>query len=157
MRTAFILSFLANLVLAVAALVLSPATVAIHFGYGGEPDGWAPAYVSALIMVGANGVLFLALYFIPSPYPQNACSLDQSSQQGILVERRKQKQDDIPALGNAVSIRHPHFHFYVRGGVAFAPGQPVKPGATAGKFVLVAPGNVSGLCRHLDGETHTDL
>jgi uncharacterized membrane protein len=66
MRTAFILSFVANLVLAVAALILSPATVAIHFGYGGEPDGWAPAYVSALIMVGANGILFLALCFVPS-------------------------------------------------------------------------------------------
>ncbi len=65
MRTAFILSFVANLVLALVALILSPATVAIHFGYGGEPDGWAPAYVSALIMVGANGVLFLLLCFIP--------------------------------------------------------------------------------------------
>jgi len=65
MRTAFILSFVANLLLALVALILSPATVAIHFGYGGEPDGWAPAYVSALIMVGTNGFLFFLLYFIP--------------------------------------------------------------------------------------------
>jgi uncharacterized membrane protein len=65
MRTAFNLSFVANLVLSLVALMLSPDTVAIHFGYNGEPDGWAPAYVSALIMAGANSLLFLALYFIP--------------------------------------------------------------------------------------------
>jgi len=65
MRTVFILAFAANLVLAVISLVLSPSTVAIHFGFGGEPDGWAPAYVSALIIAGANGLLFLLLYFVP--------------------------------------------------------------------------------------------
>ena len=65
MRTAFILTFVANIVLALVALILSPDTVAIHFDYGGAPDGWAPSYVSALIMAGANGVLFLSLYFIP--------------------------------------------------------------------------------------------
>lgn len=65
MRTVFILTFAANLVLAVVSLALSPPTVAIHFSLGGEPDGWAPAYVSALIMAGANGLLFLSLYFVP--------------------------------------------------------------------------------------------
>ena len=65
MRIAFILSFVANLALALVALILSPATVAIHFGYGGAPDSWAPAHVSALIMAGTNGVLFLLLYLIP--------------------------------------------------------------------------------------------
>ncbi|MBT3255876.1 MAG: DUF1648 domain-containing protein [Deltaproteobacteria bacterium] len=56
MRFIFILAFAANLVLAVISLVLSPSTVAIHFGFGGEPDGWALVYVSALIMAGANGL-----------------------------------------------------------------------------------------------------
>ncbi len=65
MRNVFVVCFAANLGLALVSLFLSPATVAIHFGPGGEPDGWAPAYVSALIMAGANALLFLSLIFVP--------------------------------------------------------------------------------------------
>jgi uncharacterized membrane protein len=63
MRTAFILSFVANLILTVAGLLVSPATVATHFGSGGAPDGWAPAYVNALIMSGVNTLLFVSLFY----------------------------------------------------------------------------------------------
>lgn len=65
MRNMFIFSFVANLILTAATLLLSPARVAIHFGLGGDPNGWAPAYVNALVMSGINTLLFLALFFSP--------------------------------------------------------------------------------------------
>ncbi len=65
MRTAFILSFVANLILTVVSLVLGPSRVAIHFGLGGAPNGWAPAYVNALIMAGMNAIVFVSLFFSP--------------------------------------------------------------------------------------------
>ena len=65
MRTLFIVSFGLNLILAIAALVLCPSNVAIHFGPGGYPNGWAPAYVNALIMSGINIVIFASVFFTP--------------------------------------------------------------------------------------------
>ena len=65
MKAAFILSFAANIVLAVVSLVLSPSQVAIHFGPGGEPDSWAPSYVNALIMTGIHSMVFACLFFSP--------------------------------------------------------------------------------------------
>lgn len=65
MRTALIFGYVANLLLSGVALWLSPDRVAIHFGSGGEPNGWAPSYVNALIMGGVNTLLFLALFFTP--------------------------------------------------------------------------------------------
>ncbi|OEU65502.1 MAG: hypothetical protein BA863_08060 [Desulfovibrio sp. S3730MH75] len=65
MRTTFILCFVCNLILAIVSVFVSPSNVAIHFGLGGQSDGWAPAYVSALIMTGVNTLLFLSLLFSP--------------------------------------------------------------------------------------------
>lgn len=65
MRAAFILSFVANLVLTVISLFLMPATAAVHFGSGGKPNGWAPSYVHALIMTGLDAFLFVTLFFSP--------------------------------------------------------------------------------------------
>ncbi len=65
MRTAFILSFVANLILTVVSLALGPSRVAIHFGLGGTPNGWAPSHVNALIMAGMNALVFLSLFFSP--------------------------------------------------------------------------------------------
>ncbi|MET0068424.1 MAG: DUF1648 domain-containing protein [Candidatus Thiodiazotropha sp.] len=65
MRTSFIASFLANLVLAILSLVMLPDRVAIHFGQGGMPDGWASNLTSTLIMLGLHTLLFCSLYFSP--------------------------------------------------------------------------------------------
>jgi len=53
------------MILAVAALAFVPSTIAIHFGAGGEPNGWAPAYVNALIMSGVNVLIFVSFFFVP--------------------------------------------------------------------------------------------
>ena len=37
-RTAFILSYMANVLLALVSLAILPERVAIHFGWGGMPD-----------------------------------------------------------------------------------------------------------------------
>ncbi len=64
-RVAFILSYVANLVLAMLSLVILPDRVAIHFGPGGMPDNWAPSYVNSLLFLGMDTLLFLSLYFSP--------------------------------------------------------------------------------------------
>ena len=65
MRTVFVLCYVANLFLALVSLLLCPSTVAIHFGSGGEPNGWAPAHIHALATAGVNTLLFLSLAFAP--------------------------------------------------------------------------------------------
>lgn len=65
MRTVFIISFIANLVLTVVVLVVGPETMAIHFGMGGEPNGWASAKANALIMTGIDVLLFASFFFVP--------------------------------------------------------------------------------------------
>ncbi len=40
MRNIFIISFMVNLVLTVVVMLVGPETMAIHFGAGGEPNGW---------------------------------------------------------------------------------------------------------------------
>ena len=65
MRIVFIISFVINVILAVVALVLCPGNVASHFGAGGDPNGWAPAYVNALIMTGVNLLIFVSFFFTP--------------------------------------------------------------------------------------------
>lgn len=65
MQAALIVSFLANLVLSLVSLAILPETVAIHFGSGGAPDGWASSAASTLLMLGMNTFLFCSLYFSP--------------------------------------------------------------------------------------------
>ncbi|MGE5155528.1 MAG: DUF1648 domain-containing protein [Bdellovibrio bacteriovorus] len=65
MRTAFILSFLANVALSLLSLAVLPARVAIHFGPGGAADGWASGSASTAIMLGVQILLFLSLYLSP--------------------------------------------------------------------------------------------
>lgn len=64
MRTAFIIGFIANLILALAAFLVSPPNVAVHFALGGKPDAWAPSYVNALIMTAVNALIFLSFAFV---------------------------------------------------------------------------------------------
>jgi uncharacterized membrane protein len=63
MRMVFIVSFIANMILVAVGLVLCPGKVAIHFGMGGEPDGWASGSVNALIMSGVNILIFVSFFF----------------------------------------------------------------------------------------------
>lgn len=65
MRRAFIVCFLANVVLALVSWLILPERVAIHFGSGGLPNNWASSHENSLIMLGINSVLFFSLYFSP--------------------------------------------------------------------------------------------
>ena len=65
MRTVFVLSFAANVLLAVASLWILPPEVAIHFGSGGRPDGWAPSWLNTALFLGLDVLLFGSLYFTP--------------------------------------------------------------------------------------------
>lgn len=63
MRTAFILTFVANLLLLAVSVGISPERVAIHFGSGGDPDNWASLHINALIMAGVHALVFFSLFF----------------------------------------------------------------------------------------------
>jgi len=65
MRNVFLISFAMNILLTVVTLVIGPSEVAIHFGPGGEPNGWASATVNALIMSGVNLLMFASFFFAP--------------------------------------------------------------------------------------------
>ena len=63
MKTAFILTFAANLLLLAVSYAISPERVAIHFGSGGNPDNWAPSHINALLMAGVHTLVFVSLFF----------------------------------------------------------------------------------------------
>ncbi len=65
MRNIFIISFIANLILTVIVMILGPETMAVHFGMGGEPNGWASAKSNALVMTGIDVLLFVSFFFVP--------------------------------------------------------------------------------------------
>jgi uncharacterized membrane protein len=78
MHTTFIVSFLANVALVLVSSVILPDRVAIHFGQGGVPDGWAANLTNTLIMLGMHSFLFCSLYFSPrllSSIPEKWISL----------------------------------------------------------------------------------
>ena len=61
MRTAFIALFLANVTLSLVSLAILPDRVAIHFGSGGAPNGWASNLTHTLLMLGVDTLVFGAL------------------------------------------------------------------------------------------------
>jgi len=65
MRAALILGFLSNMTLTLVSLAILPERVAIHFGTGGLPNGWATNLTSTLGMMGFHILLFCILYFSP--------------------------------------------------------------------------------------------
>jgi hypothetical protein len=65
MRKAFILSFVANVLLALASWRMLPDRVAVHFGRGGVADNWASSGANLLITLGMDAVLFVSLFFSP--------------------------------------------------------------------------------------------
>jgi len=64
-RSLFLIAFIANLSLIAFVCLANPGTVAIHFGWGGIPDSWAPASFNAIAMVGISLMLFLIFWFTP--------------------------------------------------------------------------------------------
>jgi hypothetical protein len=64
-RSAFIVSFVANLILAIVSTQVLPERVAIHFGAGGAANGWGSTNANALLMAGVNLLLFCSIYFSP--------------------------------------------------------------------------------------------
>lgn len=65
MRKLLILAFAANLALTGIAAALAPGTIAVHFGAGGEPDGWGSAHANAVFMAGMNLLMFTMFFFLP--------------------------------------------------------------------------------------------
>lgn len=65
MRKIFILIFLANIILRVASFYLLPDKIAIHFGFGGAPDSWAPKAVNMILLIAVELPLFLLFLFTP--------------------------------------------------------------------------------------------
>jgi hypothetical protein len=54
-----------NVILILVSSATLPDRVAIHFGQGGVPDGWAANLTNTLIMLGMHTFLFFSLYFSP--------------------------------------------------------------------------------------------
>ena len=63
MRQILIVAFVANLILMVVSVVISPEQVAIHFGGGGMPDSWASREFNAAIFLVLEVPFFLLFYF----------------------------------------------------------------------------------------------
>jgi uncharacterized membrane protein len=98
MRSVFILIFIANVVLAFVSLAVLPSRVAIHFGWGGIADNWAPNYINTLIFIGLNTFLFFSLYFSPRlvfKFPARWINLP--NKQYWLTENNKPKAQAILA------------------------------------------------------------
>lgn len=65
MRTILVLLFMINIVTAGVFWVACPGNVATHFGFGGQPDGWGPAWANFAMIAGVNVLLFVIFFFIP--------------------------------------------------------------------------------------------
>ncbi len=65
MRSVFILSFIANLVMTAVSLAALPERVAVHFGADGAADGWMSNTVNALFMTALHLLLFCSIRFSP--------------------------------------------------------------------------------------------
>lgn len=65
-RTIFIATFVANLILGVVTYNLCPDEVASHFGAGGEADARGSSLVNMLVMGAVHCAIFLLFFFIPT-------------------------------------------------------------------------------------------
>lgn len=65
MKSAFIIIFLMITVMNVIAWDVLPDQVAVHFGQGGQPNGWASKDSNFFIMQGLYVFLFLMFYYTP--------------------------------------------------------------------------------------------
>ena len=63
MRNAFILFYIANVILTLISLEGLPSHVAVHFGPGGEPNGWGSKYTGALFLLAIQTGLFFMMYY----------------------------------------------------------------------------------------------
>lgn len=65
MRALFIMVFAACIALTLGSLAILPPIVAIHFGTGGVPNGWASSTVNALLFLGLQSLLFFMFLLAP--------------------------------------------------------------------------------------------
>jgi hypothetical protein len=63
MRRLLLALFLANFFLSLLSCYLLPGEMAVHFGRGGRPDGWAPCWINLLLLLGLELPLFALFYF----------------------------------------------------------------------------------------------
>jgi len=66
MRAVLLISFSANVFLALLSLAILPERVAIHFGADGTPNGWASNLQNTLMMLAFHVLVFCAIYFAPT-------------------------------------------------------------------------------------------
>jgi len=64
-RAVFITTYLLSLVVLGVSHAMLPAEVAIHFGGGGQADGWAPRAFNPAVFVGMITVLFAMIMLTP--------------------------------------------------------------------------------------------
>lgn len=66
MRTVLVVLFATNVLLALVALLVLPPEIAIHFGRGGYPDGWASKPFGLGLPLVIQTLIFVALITGPS-------------------------------------------------------------------------------------------
>lgn len=65
MKSTFIIVFLLATVLNLYVWQILPDRVAVHFGHGGRPNGWAGKDANFLMIQGMYVFLFLMFYYLP--------------------------------------------------------------------------------------------
>jgi len=65
MRKVFVFVFLANIIFIIASLFILPASVAMHFSGGGEPDSFSSKYIYVVILTILELFVFAVFLFIP--------------------------------------------------------------------------------------------
>lgn len=65
MKSALVATYVVAMVIALVSHALLPETVAIHFGSGGEPDGWGSKTFNSVAFVAMYTMMFVLFLFIP--------------------------------------------------------------------------------------------
>jgi uncharacterized membrane protein len=65
MKSALVATYVVAMAIVIVSHVLLPETVAIHFGSGGEPDGWGSKTLNSVAFAAMYTIMFLLFLFIP--------------------------------------------------------------------------------------------
>ena len=99
-RQLLISVFVANLALTLVSLLMLPDHVAIHFGAGGLPDGWASKWMHALIFMVIQVplfVLFMSAGRLVLGFPEKWISLPNKAY-WLKPENRRELETRFSAL-----------------------------------------------------------
>jgi uncharacterized membrane protein len=66
MRKAFLTIFVLTILFNIMSYIMLPDEVAIHFGWGGRADSWAPKEINCLLFFGIDVLLFLLFWYSPA-------------------------------------------------------------------------------------------